>query len=99
MKKNKLNVYVNDELSSRIKYYCSKNNESISKLFRKSVIKYLHDESNWELLFKRLNRNDNFVVNMDKRINILSEAFTIFVKYWLSLTPELSFPRGRIVLW
>ena len=88
-KKTHVAGYFSAEMVKKIDFYCLSNNHSRSELLNSAVSAFLEDEDHWSIVFKRLQRQKNAINNLDKRTEILSEMFLLFLRYWFALTPEL----------
>ena len=90
MQKKRVQGLLDGKLYRRLDYFCSKNRYSQSKVISLALDKYLNEESSWEILWKRLNRNQNAYQKLETRVLVLTAAFELFMRYFFALTPELS---------
>lgn len=87
--KEKVTFSISSSLNKRLSFHSSKTNTAKSRILETALLNYLDDESEWDILFRRLNRNRNDYLNLDKKIGLFMAAFELFMRYFFALSPEL----------
>lgn len=90
MKKQRVYSFLTNKEYEMVKYYSDKNNKSVSKTIVIAINHFFTNESNWDILWKRLNRNQTKYDRLHDMVMVLAEEIALFLKYFFILTPELS---------
>ena len=85
----KMNPYVTDDLYKRIRIYCAKKSMSISAFAEAAFEEYLSERDDAEAVLKKLDRYYLRMDKIDSNLNILGEAFTLFLQFWFAHTPPI----------
>jgi hypothetical protein len=84
-------------LHERFKTYCAAKGVTESSVVEAALTDYLDGTGDATLLLKRLNRLGRSHERAQRDIEVLSEAFAVFVRIWSVHVPELADPSAPIV--
>ena len=86
----KLNPYITDELYKKVRVYCARKGLSISGFTETAFEEYFHNDFDSESVLKKMDRYFHRMESMDSNLNIMSEAFALFLQFWFAHTPEIA---------
>jgi hypothetical protein len=95
----KLQTYMDPGLSDRVDRFCTAMGLSESALVKSALGQYLDGTSDAALLLRRLDRLGRAVSVTQRDLEVLSQAFGVFVRLWLAHTPtvpEEAKPGARV---
>jgi hypothetical protein len=78
------------ELAERLSAVCASTNATETAVIEAALRKHLDGTSDRTLLFRRLDRLDRMIERSRRDVELLSEAFAIYVQLWLAHAPPLS---------
>lgn len=61
---------------------------SRSSVVKAALNKFFYDDKELAAIFKGLNRYNNHLDRIDERLNVLSEAFLLFLRFYFAVAPE-----------
>lgn len=86
---------ITGDLQRQFKRFLKENGSfSRSSVVKAALNKFFYDDKELSAIFKALNRYNNHLDNIDERLQIFSEAFLLFLKFYFALTPE-SDPQAK----
>lgn len=88
--KNKIQPYITDDLHKRFKSFCASNGASISSVVEAALTEYLDDSKDFNLIMRRLDRNQRMLARLDRDFSMFSEAFGLFVRVYFAHTPGVA---------
>jgi hypothetical protein len=77
------------ELAQRLSEVCASTNATETAVVEAALRKHLDGTSDKTLLFKRLDHLDRAVERSHRHLELLSEAFGVFVQVWFAHAPTL----------
>lgn len=95
MSRKQISFMPGAELKKKLEKYAAKNGSSVSEVVVNALNEFFEDENFWDILFKRLNRNQDAFKKNEQKINILLEMFDLFIYYFFALTAEFSSEEER----
>lgn len=78
-----------EEMKEKVQNAAAKRNVEPSEIIRDAVDKYFDDESYWDIVFRRMTRQRNHIMSLEKQIKVLTEGFLKFTQYFFALTPQV----------
>jgi len=81
--------YLSPKLHKRFKRYCQANGHSDSSVVEAALNEYLDDTKDMTLLLRRLDRQQRSQGRLQRDVDILMEAFAVYVQLWYSYKPNL----------
>ncbi|CAM5416590.1 CopG family transcriptional regulator OS=Afipia felis OX=1035 GN=NCTC12722_00429 PE=4 SV=1 [Afipia felis] len=91
-KKKRLSVYLDPDVSLRLKDHAGRREQSCSMIAEAAIASFLSpdaDDRREAVLAKRLDWIDRNIQRLERDIGIANEAFAIFVRAWLTSTASL----------
>jgi hypothetical protein len=85
----RLQSYVDPALAERLDRFCAAMGVSESAIVKSSLSQYLDGTSDATLLLRRLDRLGRAVARSQRDLELLSEAFAVFIRLWFAHTPSL----------
>jgi hypothetical protein len=83
--------YLHPEDSKRLVAHCAATNTSESAVFREALARYFYNvPSEADLLLRRLDRVQLRLARTQRDVELLTEAFAVFVKLWFAHTPQVA---------
>jgi hypothetical protein len=76
-------------LCKRLQGHARSHGSTVSGVIEAAVDAHLGDEHDWEVLFRRLDRHTRAFTRLQRDLDIMSEAFAVFVQIWFAHTPRL----------
>jgi len=89
MNRTQIHPYIQPEVRKRLRIYAGRKGVSESAVAQSALIRYLDDTNESALIIKRLDRLSRGLGRAQRDVEVLSEAFAIFVQLWLAHTPRL----------
>src|ERR1700730_9902327 len=81
--------YVPEELATRVAHVSSSSGVTESAIVEGALREYLDGTGDKALLLRRLDRLDRSVARDHRDLELLSEAFAVFVRMWFAHTPRV----------
>jgi len=81
--------YVQPELAARLDKFCAASDATESAVVGAAIQQYLDGTSDATLLLRRLDRLGRALDRDHRDIELLSEAFAVFVRLWFAHTPNI----------
>src|SRR5579859_5299145 len=81
--------YVEPELAQRLNKFCAASDATESAVVGAAIRQYLDGTSDATLLLRRLDRLGRALDRDHRDIELLSEAFAVFVRVWFAHTPTV----------
>ena len=91
-KKERLSVYLDADVSLRLKDHAGRREQSRSMIAEAAIASFLSpdaDDRREAALAKRLDRIDRTIQRLERDVGIANEAFAIFIRFWLTSTAPL----------
>ena len=85
----RIQPYVLRELAQRIAKHAATHGTTDSAVVEAAVKQYLDGTSDKTLLFRRLDRLGRAVARIQRDMELLTEAFAIWVRLWFAHTPSI----------
>jgi len=85
----RLQSYVEPELAQRVDRFCAASGLSESMLVRSSLLQRLDGTGDVTLMLRRFDRLGRAQERGDRNVQIMLEAFALFVQLWFAHTPNL----------
>jgi predicted transcriptional regulator len=79
--------YVDAELAQRLEQFCAASNATASAVVGAALRQYLDGASDAALFLRRLDRLGRAIARGQRDLELLSEAFAVFVRVWFAHTP------------
>ena len=89
MGRQKIHPHLDDELRRRFKQYCAAKDVTESSVVEAALEQYLGGTDDKTLLLKRLDRLGRGVSRLEHGVEVLTEAFGLFVRSYYMHTPEV----------
>lgn len=92
-KRTRMNVYFDPELLGRVKALSLRRRVSQSAVIEAAVASFLSGDSVEHLeaaMSRRLDRISRQIDALDEDLAILGETLSLFIRFWLTITPPLS---------
>jgi predicted transcriptional regulator len=80
---------VSAELAERLSEVCASTNVTETAVVETALRQHLDGTSDRTLLFRRLDRLDRAIERTHRDVQLLAEAFAVFVQLWLAHAPTL----------
>lgn len=78
------------ELAERLSEVCASTNATETAVVETALRQHLDGTSDRTLLFRRLDRLDRAIERTHRDVQLLAEAFAVFVQLWLAHAPTLN---------
>jgi Ribbon-helix-helix protein, copG family len=91
--KTRMNVYFEPALLKRVEALALRRNVSKSAVIEAAVASFLSGDSAEQLeavLSRRMDKFGRQIVSLDEDLAILGETVSLFIHFWLTVTPPLS---------
>lgn len=88
-KRQLIHPYISKELHQKVRLYCTLAGISGSKFAEAAFTEFLSDAADSASILKKLDRYYNKMEVIDSNVQILSEAFGLFLQYWFAHTPSI----------
>lgn len=88
--KRKIQPYIPDTLFKRFSSYCAANGASQSSVVEAALTEFLDDSKDYNLLIRRLDRNQRSLTRLDRDFSMFSEAFGVFMRIYFAHTPGVA---------
>jgi hypothetical protein len=85
----RLQSYVEPAFADRVSRYCLKMGVSESAIVRVSLDQYLSGTGDAKQVIRRLDRLGGIAKRIHRDLEILSHAFSVFVRVWFAHTPSV----------
>jgi hypothetical protein len=89
MSRQQIHPYVPPELRKRLRIFAGRKGVSESAVAQTALLRYLDDSNEGPQIMRRLDRVNRQVARVHRDVDILAEAFSVFVQLWLAHTPRL----------
>ncbi|WP_319411287.1 CopG family transcriptional regulator [uncultured Cohaesibacter sp.] len=92
MKRTRMNVYFDPKLLSQVEALAMRHNVSKSAVIEAAVASFLSGDSAEHMeaaLSRRLDRVGRQIGGLEQDVAILGETMSLFIRFWLSVTPPL----------
>ncbi len=86
----RIHPYISHDLQKRLKNFCKAKSASESSVVEAAIKEYLDDNNDTTLLFRRLDRHGRALDRLSRDVDVMSEAFAVFVQMWFAHTPTVS---------
>jgi hypothetical protein len=86
----KLQTYMDPALADRVNRFCTAMGLSESALVKCALGQYLDETSDHALLLHRIDRLGRAGARTQRDLEVLSQAFGVFVRLWLAHTPRVT---------
>jgi len=81
--------YVDPALAQRVDQFCAATDVTVSAVVAAAIGQYLDGTSDATLVLRRLDRLGRAVARNHRDVELLSEAFAVFVRLWFAHTPAI----------
>ena len=81
--------YVDPALAQRVDQFCAATDVTVSAVVAAAIQQYLDGTSDATLVLRRLDRLGRAVARNHRDVELLSEAFAVFVRLWFAHTPAI----------
>jgi len=81
--------YVDPALAQRVDQFCAATDVTVSAVVAAAIQQYLDGTSDATLVLRRLDRLGRAVARNQRDVELLSEAFAVFVRLWFAHTPAI----------
>ena len=81
--------YVSRETAKDLDRYAAAHGLSKSRVVEAALRGYFDDTTDTALLFRRLDKHTRTLSRLSRDLELLSEAFAVFVRLWFAHTPRL----------
>ncbi len=81
--------YVDPALAQRVDQFCAATDVTVSAVVAAAIGQYLDGTSDATLVLRRLDRLGRAVARNQRDVELLSEAFAVFVRLWFAHTPAI----------
>ena len=81
--------YVDPALAQRVDQFCAAADVTVSAVVAAAIQQYLDGTSDATLVLRRLDRLGRAVARNQRDVELLSEAFAVFVRLWFAHTPAI----------
>lgn len=85
----RLMPYVEPELAQRLEKYCAALDATQSAVVAAALRQYMDGTSDATLVLRRLDRLGRSVQRAHRDVELISEAFAVFVRLWFAHTPAI----------
>jgi hypothetical protein len=85
----RLQPYVDGELGRRLDQFCAATDVTESAVVAAAIRQYLDGTSDATLVLRRLDRLGRALARNQRDVELLSEAFAVFVRLWFAHTPNI----------
>jgi len=97
----RLHPYVEEALAKRLSTYCAATGIASSSVIEAALRQYLDETSDKTLILRLLGRLARAQVRTQRDLEVLSEAFAVWVRIWFAHTPSMEgaakeFARGTV---
>lgn len=86
---SRIQVYLASKHREQLAQHCARARTSASAVAREALQQYLDGTGDTALVFRRLDRLTRALDRTERELEILSQAFGVFVRVWLAHTPRL----------
>ena len=90
MNRKQIHPYVLPEIRHRLRVFAGRKGASESAVVQSALLRYLDDANDGTLIMKRLDRMNRALGRVHKDLDVLAEAFGVFVQLWFAHTPRLN---------
>ncbi|MFE0018371.1 CopG family transcriptional regulator [Mesorhizobium sp. NPDC059054] len=98
MKKTKLSVYLDPDITTMLIEYAARRGRSQSMIAEAAIASFLSpdaDERREAAIAKRLDQIDRRLTRQERDVGIAVETLAVFVRFWLATTPSLPEPAAQ----
>lgn len=91
--RTRMNVYFDPELLKQVEMLALRRNVSKSAIVEASVASFLSDDAADRMeaaMSRRLDRIGRQIDGLDEDLALLGETLSLFIRFWLTVTPPLS---------
>jgi hypothetical protein len=85
----RLHPYVEEALAKRLSAYCAATGIASSSVIEAALRQYLDETSDKTLILRLLGRLARAQVRTQRDLEVLSEAFAVWVRVWFAHTPRI----------
>jgi hypothetical protein len=85
----RLQPYVEGALAERLEQFCAATDVTVSAVVVAAIRQYLDGTSDAALYLRRLDRLGRALARNHRDVELLSEAFAVFVRVWFAHTPVI----------
>ena len=85
----RLQPYVDGALAERLDQFCAATDVTVSAVVVAAIRQYLDGTSDATLVLRRLDRLGRALARNHRDVELLSEAFAVFVRVWFAHTPVI----------
>jgi hypothetical protein len=85
----RLHPYVEEALAKRLSTYCAATGIASSSVIEAALRQYLDETSDKTLILRLLGRLARAQVRTQRDLEVLSEAFAVWVRIWFAHTPRI----------
>lgn len=89
MSREQIHPYVDREVRRRLRAYCAAKDVTETAVVEAAVRDYLDDSRDSVQIMRRLDRLTRADQRLQRDLDVLSEAFGVFVRLWCSYVPEI----------
>lgn len=90
MNKERLQVYISRENARALKQYVAAHpSKSKSSVVDSAIREFFTNATDADVLYRRLDRQQRTVGKIGRDLEVLQEAFAIFVRLWFAHTPRV----------
>jgi hypothetical protein len=87
--RTRLHPYVDAALAGRLRAHCAAGGFTESAAVQQALLQYLDRTGDTTLILRRLDRLDRACARTHQDLEILSEAFAVWMKIWFAHTPTI----------
>lgn len=95
MKKARLSVYLEPDVMRTLGAYAARRDQSLSLIAEAAIASFLSpdaEERQEAVTTKRLDQLDRRLQRLERDLGIAVETLALFVRFWLTITPQLPEP-------
>jgi hypothetical protein len=89
MSRQQIHPYLDPDLYRKLDAYVAAKDTTITAVVAAALQDYFDDKNDTALILRRLDRVDRADYRLQRDIDVLSQAFAVFIQLWSSYLPEL----------
>jgi hypothetical protein len=89
MSRQQIHPYLEQDLYRKLDAYVAAKDTTITAVVSGALQDYFADKNDTALILRRLDRVDRADYRLQRDIDVLSQAFAVFIQLWSSYLPEL----------
>lgn len=85
----RIQPYLSPDLHKHFKRHCKAHGLSESSVVEAALQEYLDDTKDMTMVYRRLDRQQRAIGRLHRDLNVLAEAFAVYVQLYFAHTPEV----------